>query len=105
MSLEIDSEDSELGISGSAGDNIVIFSPDYENVSNNLKIIDLYQHSLKILKEIKVNHGGISDIKVRKDRKIFATAGWDHRIRIFNYKKLSPLAILKGHTENILSID
>lgn len=60
---------------------------------------------MKILKEITVNHGGISDIKVRKDRKIFATAGWDHRIRIFNFKKLSPLAILKGHTENVLSID
>lgn len=53
----------------------------------------------------KCNHGGINFIRIRSDQRIFATAGWDHRVRVFHTRKLKPLAILKHHTESVFSVD
>ncbi|KAH0625558.1 hypothetical protein JD844_015121 [Phrynosoma platyrhinos] len=41
---------------------------------------------------------GIAEVTLRQDQKILATAGWDHRIRLFGWKKLKPLAVLDYHT-------
>jgi len=92
LCFDIDDEGAQ-GVSGSAGTNIVIFSLDYE------------KESCSIAKEFTVNHEGIATSKIRQDQKIFATGGWDHRIRIYNWKKLKPLAILKGHTEGVFCLD
>ncbi|ETV84249.1 hypothetical protein H257_03508 [Aphanomyces astaci] len=47
---------------------------------------------------------GISAIANRSvDDRIFATAGWDHRVRIF-HKRGKPLATLKYHTESVYSV-
>ena len=69
--------------------------------------------------KIALNHGGVSDVKVRSDRKLFASAGWDKRlishlppfdisaklpsplfssVRLFAWNHVKPLAILKHHT-------
>ncbi|KAM9970050.1 hypothetical protein ACTFIR_001890 [Dictyostelium discoideum] len=87
------SNNSTKGISGSGDTNIIEFNINYESKQFN------------ITKTHKLNNGGISEIKIRNDEKIYATAGWDKRIRIFNFKKQTPLAILKYHTESVYSID
>ncbi|KAK5578999.1 hypothetical protein RB653_008675 [Dictyostelium firmibasis] len=87
------SNNSTKGISGSGDTNIIEFNINYETKQFN------------ITKTHKLNNGGISEIKIRNDEKIYATAGWDKRIRIFNFKKQIPLAILKYHTESVYSID
>ncbi|ORX77616.1 WD40 repeat-like protein [Anaeromyces robustus] len=56
-------------------------------------------------KEIKSKTCGFADIKFRYDDKIFATAGWDSKIRIFHAKKLIPLAILSYHRGGIQELD
>ncbi len=52
----------------------------------------------RLVKRLKLSHPGIGSVKVRpSDRKIFATGGWDKRLRIWDAKRMKPLAILKQH--------
>jgi hypothetical protein len=78
--------DASIGIAGTAGQDISCFS------------VDLSKGEASITDNIGINHPGISEVMIRPDQLIFATAGWDHRVRIFQTKKFKPLAILKGHT-------
>ncbi|CAG5133687.1 unnamed protein product [Candidula unifasciata] len=50
---------------------------------------------------VSVTNPGISDIAVRGDGRIFATGGWDHRVRVFSVRKCSPLAVLMYHTSSV----
>ncbi|GAB0196930.1 guanine nucleotide-binding protein subunit beta-like protein 1 [Grus japonensis] len=87
MSLDFDSE-KEKGISGSSEKVLSIWSLNE-------------QQNLQVYKTQKLVNAGISDITIRPDKKILATAGWDHRIRIFGWKKLKPLAVLDYHTATV----
>ena len=44
-------------------------------------------------------HAGQQGLSVRDDGKIFATAGWDARIRVYSAKNLREVAALKWHSE------
>lgn len=55
---------------------------------------------------LELQHPGISDVQVRRpDTRIFATAGWDHRVRIWDFKQKKPLAILKTHSQSVCCMD
>jgi ASTRA-associated protein 1 len=58
-------------------------------------------------KPAKVNntkHASQQDLTVRNDGKIFATAGWDARIRVYSTKTLKELAVLKWHQDGCYSL-
>ncbi|KAF7554908.1 hypothetical protein G7046_g6692 [Stylonectria norvegica] len=49
------------------------------------------------LKTINTKHSGQQSLSIRSDGRIFATAGWDSRVRIYSTKTLKELAVLKWH--------
>ncbi|XP_055511407.1 guanine nucleotide-binding protein subunit beta-like protein 1 isoform X2 [Leucoraja erinacea] len=59
------------------------------------------QQNLKLQNTVELVNGGIAHVCLRQDKKIVATAGWDHRVRVFGWRKLKPLAVLRYHTASI----
>ncbi|XP_062399070.1 guanine nucleotide-binding protein subunit beta-like protein 1 [Sardina pilchardus] len=62
------------------------------------------QQNLQQQESVELLNPGISQLRIRGDGKILAVAGWDHRIRVFGWKRLKPLAVLKCHTDMMLSV-
>lgn len=58
------------------------------------KALKEWEHALKV---VNTKHSGQQNLKVRSDGKIFATAGWDSKVRIYSTKTLKELAVLSWH--------
>ncbi|XP_029424139.1 guanine nucleotide-binding protein subunit beta-like protein 1 isoform X2 [Nannospalax galili] len=87
MGLDFDSQKAK-GVSGSAGKALAVWSLD------GLQSLQMYStHEL--------TNPGIAEVAIRPDRKILATAGWDHRIRIFHWRTMKPLAVLTFHSSSV----
>jgi WD40 repeat protein len=50
-------------------------------------------------RSLQTKHAGQQSLVVRADGKIFATAGWDGRVRVYAAKGMKELAVLKWHKE------
>lgn len=51
------------------------------------------------LKTLQTKHAGQQGLRIRDDGKVFATAGWDSRVRVYAGKGMRELAVLKWHKE------
>ncbi len=80
------------GVLGAAGCELVLFD------------LELAQHRCTKKKSILLKHPGVGAVKVRRDEKLFATGGWDHRVRLFRWQDGVPLAVLRGHSESVNSL-
>ncbi|KAJ5321376.1 hypothetical protein N7476_004378 [Penicillium atrosanguineum] len=58
----------------------------------------------KPLKTVNTKHSGQQGLRMRSDGKIFATAGWDSRIRVYSGKTMKELAVLKWHKEGCYTV-
>lgn len=56
------------------------------------------------MKELATGHSGQQGLRIRNDDKIFATAGWDSRIRVYSSHSLKEVAVLKWHKEGCYAI-
>lgn len=56
------------------------------------------------LNVLNTRHSGQQGLRVRGDQKIFATAGWDSRIRVYSCKTMKELAVLKWHSEGCYAV-
>ncbi|KAI4280295.1 MAG: hypothetical protein L6R35_005930, partial [Caloplaca aegaea] len=57
----------------------------------------VWKTELKPFKLVQTKHAGQQGLRVRSDGKIFTTAGWDSRVRVYSAKTLKELAVLKWH--------
>lgn len=53
----------------------------------------------KPLKTLQTKHSGQQGLSVRNDGKVFATAGWDARVRVYSGKSVREVAVLKWHKD------
>ena len=53
----------------------------------------------KPIKTIQTKHSGQQGLQIRSDGKVFATAGWDSRVRVYSSKTMRELAVLKWHRD------
>lgn len=58
----------------------------------------------KPLKTLQSKHSGQQSLTARSDGKIFATGGWDGRVRVYSAKSLKELAVLKWHKEGVYGV-
>jgi len=56
------------------------------------------------IKVIHTKHYGQQSTAIRSDGRIFATAGWDSRIRVYSIKTMKELAVLKWHREGCYAV-
>lgn len=49
------------------------------------------------MKTVNTKHAGQQGLKIRSDGSIFATAGWDSKVRVYSAKSLKEVAVLKWH--------
>lgn len=56
------------------------------------------------LKVVNTKHSGQQGLRLRSDDKIFATAGWDSRIRVYSTKTMKELAVLKWHKDGCYAV-
>ncbi|KAH8256673.1 hypothetical protein KR038_001745 [Drosophila bunnanda] len=75
------------GIVGGASDKLITFS--YQRPA-----MQLQRGS-----ELCIKNPGVNCVRIRTDQKVFASGGWDGRIRIFSWKSLRPLAVLTQHKQ------
>ncbi|RDI78259.1 hypothetical protein Vi05172_g11755 [Venturia inaequalis] len=56
------------------------------------------------LKICQTRHSGQQALSVRSDGRVFATGGWDGRVRVYSAKSLREVAVLKWHKEGVYGI-
>lgn len=56
------------------------------------------------LKIVNTKHSGQQGLRIRSDGKVFATAGWDSRVRVYSGKTMKELAVLKWHKEGCYAV-
>lgn len=49
------------------------------------------------LKVVNTKHAGQQSLQVRSDGRVFATAGWDSKVRVYSAKTMKEVAVLKWH--------
>ncbi len=57
------------------------------------------------LKTLQTKHAGQQGLRIRNDGLVFATAGWDGRVRVYSSKSVKEMAVLKWHKEACYAVD
>jgi len=88
MALFVDTETFKV-FTGSAGNLLKLVSINKENFE------------LDTCNTVSTQYSGCSSAQVRRDSKLLFVGGWDGKIRVYTWRKMKLLAVLKYHTETI----
>lgn len=81
-----------LGMTGGASNTLTQFA------------VDVKQGHITTVASVTLPNNGVSELSVREDYRVFASAGWDHRVRLYSWAALTPLAVLPLHTDTVHSV-
>ncbi|KAI3397443.1 hypothetical protein diail_10774 [Diaporthe ilicicola] len=56
------------------------------------------------IKLVDTKHSGQQGLKIRSDGRVFATAGWDSKTRVYSTKSMREVAVLKWHRVGCFSV-
>ncbi|KAF2838900.1 WD40 repeat-like protein [Patellaria atrata CBS 101060] len=76
------------------------YSVYYTSAADDIIAVHSIPHDLahtQTPRVLKTKHHGQQSLVVRSDGRIFATAGWDGRVRVYSTKTLKEVAVLKWH--------
>jgi len=79
-----------LGVSGAADKLIAAFV--------------LHDQGCEEVGRLGESHGGIGQLEIRGDQRVFVSAGWDNRTRVFCLKTLTQVAILRHHRDSVNAV-
>lgn len=82
--MDFDSQYKNMGMSGSVDKYLETWS-----ISEDLELVKV--------KTLEITNQGVNAVRIREDGKIVIIAGLDFNIRVFSWKTLQPLAVLKFH--------
>lgn len=100
LSLDVTSITPSLATAAASDVRYFTSSADALITSNPVQKLD----ENKPLKTSQTKHAGQQSLSVRSDGKIFATGGWDGRIRVYSAKSLKELAVLKWHKQGVYGV-
>ncbi|KFG78834.1 hypothetical protein MANI_007360 [Metarhizium anisopliae] len=75
--------------------------PEYAKGKDHDAVLEEWKHPRKVT---NTKHSGQQSLEVRSDGAIFATAGWDSKIRLYSCKSLKELAVLKWHKDGAYAV-
>lgn len=81
--------DFSRGLSGSADATLCCFA------------VDAAPAHVRVERALDLPVAGVSCVRLRPDGALYATAGWDHRVRLFGAKVGRALAALKFHSASV----
>lgn len=101
--LSIDVSPSKDYFISSSADALVIKHPiPGSDTVDGVPVINYKEESP--LKVMNTKHSGQQGLQIRGDGKVFATAGWDSRVRVYSGKTMKELAVLKWHKDGCYSV-
>lgn len=101
--LSIDVSPSKDYFISSSADSLLIKHPiPGSGTVDGIPVINYKEESP--LKVVNTKHSGQQGLQIRNDGKVFATAGWDSRIRVYSGKTMKELAVLKWHKDGCYSV-
>jgi ASTRA-associated protein 1 len=68
---------------------------------SNVSERQAWEHPLKVTNS---KHAGQQGLRIRSDGRIFATAGWDSKVRVYSCKTMKELAVLEWHKTGCYAI-
>lgn len=86
----------------SSADALIIKHPVPTGSEDGVPIVNYREETP--LKIVNTKHSGQQGVRWRSDGKIFATAGWDSRVRVYSGKTMKELAVLKWHKDGCYSV-
>ena len=92
MTLDVD-KTGLRGVAATVGSEIFQFKS--SAASGSAKEEDEEPGGVAVQATYELREPGVSEVLIRSDGKLFASAGWDGKVRIYDYKKRAPLAVLK----------